>query len=109
MSGRSFCSAVACGSDSCKFWQGVGATHHTIVVLARTESNYIVASWSLHVGAAAVMVAATHLLVNAGAWVRSDSTEASAVPASATISSLSSLSFTWSEEATCSLVHVWMG
>ena len=104
----SFCSAVTRGSDGCEFWQSVGASHHTIAVLAWAKSNYIGCLWSLHVRAATLVVATAHFLINTGAWIRGDCTKASAVPASAAIPSLCALSFAWSKEATRSLVHIRM-
>ena len=96
-------------SDSCKLWQSVGASHHTllIVALAWTESHHISLCSALHVWTTAI-VSVSHGFLNAAAWIRGDRAEASAVPASAAISSLSSLSFSWSKEATCSLVDTWM-
>ena len=106
----SFSSTVTRSSDSRKFWQGLSASNHAVlIVLVTTESHYITTSRGLHVWAATIVVAAvSHGFINAGAWIRGHCTEASAISTGATISSLLALSFAWPEEATRSLVHIWM-
>jgi len=103
----SFSSTVTRSSDSRKFWQSLGASHHAVlIVLARTESHSM-ASWGLHVWATTFVVAAvSHGFINAGAWIRGHCTEAFFTSAGAAISSLLTLSFAWPEEATRSLVHI---